>query len=88
MVCNANKYKEFLKIMANLKNVTLSLKKGKSKTGNDYICLGVDLGYTFKAFTFNRQDIAEIFGFSVVDFVKKVEPFIKDKPVIISDIMY
>lgn len=32
------------------------------KTNKIFYCLGFDLGYTFKALTFNLNDIAEIVG--------------------------
>lgn len=49
----------------------LKLKVGKSKTGNVYRALCIDLGYRYMPVCFKDQDIAEVLGVTVRDLVEK-----------------
>ena len=40
-----------------------------SKTGNKYVCLGLDLGYRFLPLFFKDSEIAEVLGLSVPEYV-------------------
>ena len=54
-----------------LKTVTnkLCVMSWLNKDGFEVRALGIDLGYTFKMLSFKAQDIAEVLGLAVVDFV-------------------
>lgn len=51
----------------------LYIEKRKSKTGNSYIALICDLGYTKKVISVNTSDIAELISVSVVELIKALE---------------
>lgn len=42
----------------------------RSRIGNECRALCYDVGYTTKYLIYNNQDIAELVGMSVIDFVK------------------
>lgn len=54
-------------------NGALFVEKRKSKSGNSYIALVCDLGYSKKIISVNTSDIAELIGVSVVELIKSVE---------------
>lgn len=58
-------------------------KAVSKKTGNEYVYMYVELGYTRKALSFNVSDIAEILGISVVDLKAKVD---KESPFCVGEI--
>lgn len=55
------------------KNLKVTVQKGKSKEGNDYIVMKVDLGYRKAAITFDKYLIAEICGISVKELYEKTD---------------
>lgn len=60
-----------------MKNVqlvgSLNVEKRVSKSGNSYVALILDLGYTSKVLSVNAGEIAEYLGLSVVELFRGLE---------------